>query len=165
MGARLSYGRKTAFPYLYRSQPKIGRMRKYLIALTLLCAFAGRAQQPAADWNHKQCAVVLSYDDAIDQDLDIVVPALDSVGFKGTFYLIGRSEVIGKRLEEWRAIARDGHELGNHSLTHPCDGSLAGRSWVVADRDLSKYSVPRLQDEIRVTNVLLQAIDGKTVRT
>jgi peptidoglycan/xylan/chitin deacetylase (PgdA/CDA1 family) len=68
-------------------------------------------------------------------------------------------------MEEWRAAAREGHELGNHSLTHPCDATLPGNSWVDPDRDLSKYSIPRTQDEIRVTNVLLKAIDGKTVRT
>lgn len=148
-------------------------MNKYLLALALLPSLAGRAQStapssaPQADvWNHKQCAVVLTYDDAIDQDLDNVVPALDSMGLKGTFYLIGRSPVIGKRMEEWRTAARNGHELGNHSLTHPCDGTLPGfSSWVDPDRDLSKYTIPRAQDEIRVTNVLLQAIDGKTIRT
>ena len=148
-------------------------MQKYTLALALLYALAGQAQTaasssaPAAgEWNHKQCAVVLTYDDAIDQDLDNVLPALDSVDLKGTFYLIGRSPVIGKRMAEWRAAARNGHELGNHSLTHPCDGTLPGfSSWVDPDRDLSKYTIPRAQDEIRVTNVLLQAIDGKQVRT
>jgi peptidoglycan/xylan/chitin deacetylase (PgdA/CDA1 family) len=140
-------------------------MQQYLLALALLPALAGRAQSTDG-WNHKQCAVVLTYDDAIDQDLDNVMPALDSVGLKATFYLIGRSPVIGKRMEEWRTAARNGHELGNHSLTHPCDGTLPGfSSWVDPDRDLSKYTIPRAQDEIRVTNVLLQAIDGKAIRT
>jgi peptidoglycan/xylan/chitin deacetylase (PgdA/CDA1 family) len=139
-------------------------MKQYLLLFALLPALAGRSQN-TAEWNHKSCAVVLTYDDAIDQDLDNVLPALDSLGLKGTFYLIGRSPVIGKRLEQWRAAAREGHELGNHSLTHPCDGSLPGRSWVDPDHDLSKYTIPRAQDEIRVANVLLEAIDGKTVRT
>jgi peptidoglycan-N-acetylglucosamine deacetylase len=146
--------------------------KKYFFALALLPALYGRTQstngqsQPADGWNHKQCAVVLTYDDAIVQDLDNVLPALDSMGLQGTFYLIGRSPVIAQRLEEWRAAARNGHELGNHSQTHPCDGTLPGfSSWVDPDRDLSKYTIPRAQDEIRVTNVLLQAIDGKTIRT
>ena len=42
-------------------------MHKYLLGLALLCAFAGRTQSTDG-WNHKQCAVVLTYDDAIDQD-------------------------------------------------------------------------------------------------
>jgi peptidoglycan/xylan/chitin deacetylase (PgdA/CDA1 family) len=133
-------------------------------AIALLTALAGQAQDTLT-WNHHQCAVVLTYDDAIDVDLDNVLPALDSLGLKATFYLIGSSPVLGKRLEEWRAAARNGHELGNHALFHPCDGSLPGRSFVPADFDLSKYSINRAVAEIRINNVLLNAIDGKSKRT
>ena len=136
-----------------------------LLLFLLLPALPGPAQT-ADTWNHKQCAVVLTYDDAIDVDLDNVVPALDSLGFKATFYLIGVSPTLEKRMGAWRTVASHGHELGNHSLFHPCDGTLPGRSsWVSPDRDLSKYSVNRAVDEIRITNTLLNAIDGKTKRT
>ncbi len=139
-------------------------MKKFLLALAGFAHFSCRAQDHTP-WNNKSCAVVLTYDDAIDVDLDNVIPALDSVGFKGTFYLIGSSDVVQKRMNEWRKSAREGHELGNHSLFHPCDGSIAGRTWVSPDNDLSKYTVKRAVAEIRQTNVLLQAIDGKTRRT
>ncbi|WP_201982230.1 polysaccharide deacetylase family protein [Hymenobacter rubidus] len=122
------------------------------------------AQAPTT-WNNKQCAVVLTYDDAIDVDLDNVVPALDSLKFRGTFYLIGSSPVVARRLKEWRQAAARGHELGNHALFHPCDGSLPGRGFVTPDHDLSKYTVGRAADEIRANNTLLRAIDGKTART
>jgi sialate O-acetylesterase len=68
-------------------------------------------------------------------------------------------------MPEWRKVATEGHELGNHSMFHPCDGSLPGRRFVTPDNDLSKYSVRRAVAEIRQTNVLLTAIDGKTRRT
>lgn len=140
-------------------------LKRLFLFLSFAPALAGRAQSPEA-WNHKQCAVVLTYDDAIDADLDNVIPALDSLGLKATFYLIGSSPVLAKRMEEWRTVARHGHELGNHSLFHPCEGNLPGRSsWVRPDRDLSKYSIDRAVDEARVTNVMLNAIDGKTKRT
>ncbi|MBO0359037.1 polysaccharide deacetylase family protein [Hymenobacter sp. BT186] len=116
-------------------------------------------------WNNKQCAVVLTYDDAIDVDLDNVVPALDSVKLRGTFYLIGSSGVVARRLPEWRRAAQRGHELGNHALMHPCDGSLPGRGFVTPDNDLSKYTVTRAVSEIKANNTLLAAIDGKTART
>jgi peptidoglycan/xylan/chitin deacetylase (PgdA/CDA1 family) len=121
--------------------------------------------QTQSVWNNKGCAVVLTYDDAIDIDLDNVTPALDSLQLKGTFYLIGSSPTLAKRMGEWRAAASHGHELGNHALFHPCDGSLPGRSFVTADHDLSKYSVARAQEEIRINNTLLEAIDGKHSRT
>lgn len=138
---------------------------KLLAALCALTMVSASPQKPAGDWNGKKCAVVLTYDDAIDIDLDNVVPALDSVGFKGTFYLIGSSPVISKRLPEWRKAAQNGHELGNHGLFHPCDGSKPGRSFVSSDHDLSKYTVKRAVDEIRALNTMLKAIDGKTKRT
>jgi peptidoglycan/xylan/chitin deacetylase (PgdA/CDA1 family) len=121
--------------------------------------------QGTKTWNNKSCAVVLTYDDAIDIDLDNVLPALDSLNLKGTFYLIGSSPVINKRIIEWRLAAKHGHELGNHSMFHPCDGSLPGRGFITPDIDLSKYTVERVVKEIRVNNTLLKAIDGKSVRT
>lgn len=116
-------------------------------------------------FNNKQCAVVLTYDDAIDVDLDNVLPALDSLKLKGTFYLIGSSPVINARLNEWRKAAANGHELGNHALNHPCDGTKPGRSFVNAENDLSKYTVARTVNEVRLNNTLLKAIDGKDRRT
>ncbi|HET9505905.1 MAG TPA: polysaccharide deacetylase family protein [Hymenobacter sp.] len=142
------------------------RLLPHLLAAPLLLAApAARAQTTASPWNGKQCAVVLTYDDAIDADLDNALPALDSLGLRGTFYLIGSSAVVAKRLPEWRRAAQRGHELGNHALMHPCDGTLPGRSFVTPDNDLSKYTVRRAVAEIRATNTLLQAIDGKTART
>ncbi|MEO5944336.1 MAG: hypothetical protein ABIP30_05775 [Ferruginibacter sp.] len=41
--------------------------------------------QTNTTWNGKKCAVVLTYDDAVQVDLDNVVPALDSLNFKGNF--------------------------------------------------------------------------------
>jgi len=140
--------------------------QKFLYAI-LIAACIGQvvhAQKPE-QWNGKRCAVVLTYDDAIDIDLDNVVPALDSVALKGTFYLIGQSPVVANRMNEWKKAAKEGHELGNHTLTHPCDGGLAGRSWVSPESDLSKFTVARAQNEIKINNTLLQSIDGKTTRS
>ncbi|NML64646.1 polysaccharide deacetylase family protein [Hymenobacter sp. RP-2-7] len=135
-----------------------------LLALGLLGAGPAATAQTSA-WNGRQCAVVLTYDDAIDADLDNALPALDSLGLRGTFYLIGSSPVVSKRLPEWRRAAQRGHELGNHALFHPCDGTLPGRGFVTPDNDLSKYTVSRAVAEVRANNTLLTAIDGKTART
>lgn len=121
--------------------------------------------QPNKTWQGKKCAVVLTYDDALNVHLDNAIPVLDSLQFKGTFYLSGAFDGCKKRLRDWRRAAQNGHELGNHTLFHPCDGSKSGRSWLTAERDMSKYSVQRMTDEIKATNILLEAIDGKTKRT
>jgi peptidoglycan/xylan/chitin deacetylase (PgdA/CDA1 family) len=141
------------------------KIYKYILGLILLVTFYTVNAQTKTTWNSKECAVVLTYDDAINADLDNAIPALDSLGLKGTFYLIGSSPVVITRINEWRKAAMHGHELGNHSLFHPCDGSLPGRSFVTLETDLSKYTVQRAVNEIRANNTLLKAIDGKDVRT
>jgi peptidoglycan/xylan/chitin deacetylase (PgdA/CDA1 family) len=121
--------------------------------------------QDNGPWRGKQCAVVLTYDDALNVHLDKVVPALDSLGLKGTFYLSGFSPSFRARGKDWSVVAQSGHELGNHTLYHPCKGGTPGREWVPPDYDLSRYTVRRMVDEISMANALLEAIDGKTQRT
>ena len=131
----------------------------------LLCVFSLSAS--AQTWQKKQAAVVLTYDDALNVHLDNVVPALDALGLKGTFFLIASSGAgaFTKRLDEWKKAAVHKHELANHTLFHPCNGSKPGRSFVNADYNLANYSVRRLTDEIKMTNTVLQALDGKKERT
>lgn len=131
----------------------------------ILVVFSAFAQESSRKWNNKKCAVVLTYDDALNVHLDNVVPSLDEYGFKGTFYVIASSPIIANRLNEWRTIAHNGHELGNHTLNHPCDGSLPGREWVNPEADLSRYSIERAVHEIKMTNTFLKALDGKDERT
>jgi peptidoglycan/xylan/chitin deacetylase (PgdA/CDA1 family) len=140
------------------------RMMRLLIIVAIIMVLASGTPQPPP-WNGKKCAVVLTYDDALDVHLDQVIPALDSQNFKGTFYLIVGGSVMDRRMSEWKSAAERGHELGNHSLFHPCNGSKPGRSFVTPDTDLSKYTVTRALREIRLANTLLRSIDGKTDRT
>lgn len=116
-------------------------------------------------WHNRKCAVVLTYDDALNVHLDNAVPVLDSLGLKATFYLSGYSGVLNNRLAEWRAIAKKGHELANHTFFHPCTGKRPGREFVTPDYNLGNYSIRRITDEIRMTNTMIKAIDGKTSRT
>lgn len=144
--------------------PKKNSMKKILLFSVLLASLTSlQAQQPL--WNGKKCAVALTYDDGVAIDLDNVVPALDSFGLKGTFYLIGSAPAVSQRIPEWRKAAANGHELGNHTSFHPCDGRPAGRTFVTPDNDLSRYTLGRMTAETRFTNTLLQAIDGLTDRT
>lgn len=122
-------------------------------------------EEPEQLWHGKKAAVVLTYDDALNVHLDNAIPELDARGFKGSFYLSAAFPGSQKRIEDWRKAAANGHELGNHTLYHPCDASKPGRSWVSPERDLSRYSTDRIVDEIKMTNVFLQALDGKKERT
>jgi peptidoglycan-N-acetylglucosamine deacetylase len=139
-------------------------MNRIILMLLFLPLFLTTAQNDRP-WNNKKCAVSLTYDDALNVHLDKVIPVLDSLGFTGTFYVPVSFAPIAERLEDWRAAAAEGHELGNHTIFHPCDGSLPGREWVNPDYDLHNYSYNRIVDEIKTANAYLHAIDGKTEHT
>jgi peptidoglycan/xylan/chitin deacetylase (PgdA/CDA1 family) len=139
-------------------------MKVTILVFVLCFSFLFGSGQNNAAWKGKKAAVVITYDDAINQHLDNAIPVLDSLGLKATFYITGFSASMQSRLNDWKKIAANGHELGNHTLYHPCKGG-PGREWVRKEYDLDNYTVPRLVDEIRATNVLLQSMDGKTKRT
>ena len=140
-------------------------MKKNFFVLIINFALIAHATaQSNTAWHGKKCAVVLTYDDAINQHLDNAIPVLDSLGLKATFYLTAFSTSMQTRLNDWRKLALKGHELGNHTLYHPCIGG-AGREWVRPEYDMRQYTVQRMIDETRMTNVFLQALDGKTKRT
>ena len=91
-------------------------------------------------WRGKKAAVVLTYDDALNVHLDNAIPLLDSLGLKGTFYLTAFAQGSKDRIADWRKAATNGHEMGNHTLFHPCVGGT-GREWVTVDNDMNNYSL------------------------
>lgn len=140
-------------------------MKKNFFIAALWLSFYSVNAQSIQPWRGKKCAVVLTYDDAIDQHLDNAVPLLDSLRLKATFYVTAFSSSMQKRLNEWKKLSVNGHELGNHTLFHPCEGNRPGREFVSEEYNLTNYSVRRIVDETRMTNLFLQALDGKTKRT
>lgn len=110
-------------------------------------------------------AISVSYDDALDSQLDNALPALNQRGLKASFYVVPLSAPFKNRLAEWKQLALDGHELGNHTLFHACRKSQPGRDWVPAHNDLDNRPVLAMVDEVTVANTLLTAIDGQTTHT
>lgn len=113
----------------------------------------------------QQLAVSLSYDDGLESQLDHAVPALDSFQLKASFYVLPNAPSLFHRMEEWRDLAARGHELGNHSIYHPCRRSLSDRDWVPLHHDLDRYSLEQMREELVTANTFLKALDGKTART
>jgi len=137
-----------------------------LAACGLAAASLVHAAEPAFKWPHgEKAAVSLSYDDAIDSQLDNAIPALDRAGLHGSFYLTLSNPSIARRLPQWRAAAARGHELGNHTLFHYCSARSAGHEWVTPELDLDTVSPARMVAQVKLANTMLHAIDGRTERT
>lgn len=137
---------------------------KYIYFIFVVFINLSLVAQNITAWNGKKCGLVLTYDDALHQHLDNALPLLDSLHLKASFYLTAFHDAAKTRMEEWKKAAINGHELGNHTLFHPCDGGI-GREWIRPDQDLRAYTLPRIINEIKMTNVWLESLDGKKDRT
>lgn len=141
-------------------------MQKKLLVATLGLFMAGAATAAPFAWpGGAKAAVSLGYDDALDSQLDHVVPALNKRGLRASFYIPINGPTLPGRQNEWKAAAAAGHELGNHSLFHSCSAKLPGRDWVQPQRDLEKQTPAQVQEQVIAANTWLQSLDGKTRRT
>ncbi|MDY0974447.1 polysaccharide deacetylase family protein [Massilia sp. CFBP9012] len=144
----------------------ITRIAVLVAGVTFVVAGPAHAQDATFAWpGGARAAVSLAYDDALDSQLDNAIPALDRHGIKGTFFLQLSSEPVAGRMEDWRAAARGGHELGNHSLFHQCSGAGPDRAWVAPHRNLDTTTREQMQDQVLLANTMLTAIDGRRERT
>ena len=115
--------------------------------------------------NGAKAALALTYDDALPSQLENAVPSLEARGLKATFYVSLGFDSFEARRAEWSALAEDGHELGNHTLIHPCQGSKPGRDWLSPGQDLDDYTLEKWLGELDAANARLEAVDGETERT
>ena len=138
------------------------RVRAIAMMVSVLGAAMVSAQQsmPTTWPGGHRAAIVLTYDDALRSQLDNAVPALDAAGFKGTFFLSGTFKQ--EDVDRWRAVAKEGHELGNHTVFHPC---AKGSFDMPPQQDTANYSVAWMLKEIGAMNTMLAAIDGKPEHT
>ncbi len=130
---------------------------KKIALFFLLLNFAAQAQEKIKWPHHKKAVIVLTYDDALNSQLNIAVPQLDSAHLTATFFLTG--DIDYQTIPRWRALSKKGYELANHTIYHPC---LSTEDNPVAS---DKYTIPGMLSEIDVMNHFLFAIDGKTTRT
>jgi peptidoglycan/xylan/chitin deacetylase (PgdA/CDA1 family) len=128
------------------------------LAILLGCLIGWSVHGQSIQWpHHKKATVVLTYDDALISQLDSAVPQLKRSGFKATFFLT--SDIDYVTIPRWQKLAREGFELGNHTLFHPCSPS--------PDNPVSSsaYTQTQIISEIEIMNRFLFALDGKTART
>ncbi len=86
-----------------------------LVASSLLAA----GPVTTVPWNGHAGAVSFTYDDARASQIPNLLPQLDSLGLKATFYIaVQNVGTFNARRADWLTVARNGHELANHTYKH-----------------------------------------------
>lgn len=90
--------------------------------------------------------VALTFDDGPDSKYtEKVLNILNDNKIKGTFFVVGQN--VKRYPSVIKRIAKEGHELGNHSWSHP---------------NLSKLDQGKIRKEIRDTDKAITEVTGKT---
>ena len=126
----------------------------------LMAAAPAAATEVRFTWpDGARAAVSLSFDDARPSQVDAGLALLDALGVKVTFFVVPGA--VEDRLAGWKAAVAAGHEIGNHSLTHPCSGNFA----FARRKALEDYTYEKMARELREANARVKALLGVTPRT
>ena len=90
-------------------------------------------------------AVSLSFDDAVPTQRENAIPLLDRYGLNGTFYVPTGSPGWLDHIPFWRDAAGRGHEVGNHSVVHPCSRNF---DFITPDKAVEHYTLERYEKEV-----------------
>lgn len=111
---------------------------------------------PSFPWPEgRRAAISLSWDDARASQATVGLPLLDEYKVRSSFYVV--PDAIQSHLARWRQAAADGHEIGNHTIHHPCSGNF---EWQPAETMLEGYTLDRLEAELLEANRLIEASLG-----
>lgn len=137
-------------------------MRLIVLLIFSLSAFGSKGQTTSDNGPNVRAIICLTYDDAIESQLKIAIPQLDSVGLKGTFFLnsikgqtdsFAESQVYG-----WKKASQKGHELGNHTMFHPCTEKFGWPKEIA----IENYTLDKLLKEIELNSQLLDILEEKS---
>ena len=109
--------------------------------------------------NGIRAALSITFDDARLTQADNGFAILDSHGIHATFYVT--PSAVEKRLDAWKSAVKKGHEIGNHTITHPCGGSA---EWS-RHNALEDYTLERMIGEIDGATEQIKSMLGVTPTT
>ncbi len=113
--------------------------------------------QPSFVWpKGKRAAVSLSFDDARLSQIDNGIALLEKYHVKATFFVL--PDGVKDRLAGWKHVVALGHEIGNHSMTHPCTGNYE----FSVDNALEDFTLEEMAGELDDSNAALQRLLGVT---
>lgn len=95
----------------------------------------------------KAWALSLSFDDARDSQLKTGIPLFEREGVQVTFYVLPGP--LEWHHEGWKGAVSKGHEIGNHTVNHPCTGNF---DWVKEENAMENYTLERMRAELYEAN-------------
>jgi hypothetical protein len=138
-------------------------MKKFLIVTTMAAAIGCTADLDTEDIkvadykDGKECAVSLTFDDSMKEHYTIVAPELEKRGFRGTFWMCGgwmpaepQYDTTHFTWSEAKEMSDKGHEMSNHSWSHP---------------NMTTLSEDELKEQIRKNDEAILANLGKPSTT
>lgn len=138
-------------------------MKKFLIVTTMAAAIGCTADLDTEDIkvadykDGKECAVSLTFDDSMKEHYTIVAPELEKRGFRGTFWMCGgwmpaepQYDTTHFTWAEAKEMSDKGHEMSNHSWSHP---------------NMTTLSEDELKEQIRKNDETILANLGKPSTT
>lgn len=132
--------------------------------LTTLCitAFQSFAQDKILPFpwpEGKKMAISLTFDDARMTNPKEGTDLLDKYNAKATFFIVPSN--VEKDLANWKKAVANGHEMGNHSIVHPCSGNFP---WS-RERALETYTMDDMREELLEANRQIKNLLGVTPTT
>lgn len=109
--------------------------------------------------NGKKAALSLSFDDTRLSQIDLGVPLLNTLGVKATFY--ASLDAMRQRFDAWGEAVAQGHEIGNHTLRHPCSCNFR----FITTNALENYTLDQMERELIEANALIEQEIGVRPRT
>ncbi|MEP7367642.1 MAG: polysaccharide deacetylase family protein [Acidobacteriota bacterium] len=125
------------------------------VLLALLAVPIHLSGQSTFAWPEgKRVAVSLSFDDARASQVVTGLDIFAKHAAKVTLYVNPRS--MEKQLDGWKRAVKDGHEIGNHSDSHPCSGNFP---WS-RKKALEEYSAAKWGAELDTANRAIEQMLG-----
>jgi len=108
-------------------------------------------------WGKYAGAVSLAFDDGRASQLTGAIPLMNQRGIRGTFYISAplNHDDWRKRIEPWQRVASDGHEIGNHTLSHRCSANLG---FVDPAQALENMSLEQIEADIVAAQQRLEVV-------
>jgi len=127
----------------------------FISSIQLCIAQSPAPNSAAFQWPEgKKMALTLSFDDARLSQIDRGIPLLDKYAVKGTFYVL--SENVSERLKGWKEAIKKGHDIGNHSFSHPCS---ANYGWPVLNQ-LELFTLERMSKNLDSASSSIKTLLG-----